>query len=49
MFILLSRPTRNQEPNILYSRILVPIDGNETSNLGLAEAIKLAKNQNGML
>lgn len=28
----------------MYKRILVPIDGSPTSELGLAEAIKLAKN-----
>ena len=27
----------------MYERILVPVDGSETSNAGLAEAIKLAK------
>jgi len=27
----------------MYNRILVPVDGSATSNLGLAEAIKLAK------
>jgi len=27
----------------MYERILVPVDGSETSNLGLTEAIKLAK------
>jgi nucleotide-binding universal stress UspA family protein len=27
----------------MYSRILVPVDGSEPSNLGLTEAIKLAK------
>lgn len=27
----------------MYSKILVPVDGSPTSNLGLAEAIKLAK------
>lgn len=29
----------------MYGKILVPIDGSETANLGLNEAIKLAKNQ----
>ncbi|MGZ3018950.1 universal stress protein, partial [Pseudomonas aeruginosa] len=29
----------------MYGEILVPIDGSETANLGLNEAIKLAKNQ----
>ena len=27
----------------MYQRILVPVDGSPTSNVGLAEAIKLAK------
>ena len=27
----------------MYERILVPVDGSPTSNLGLAEALKLAK------
>ena len=27
----------------MYDRILVPVDGSPTSNLGLAEAIKLSK------
>ena len=27
----------------MYQRILVPVDGSETSNAGLAEAVKLAK------
>jgi nucleotide-binding universal stress UspA family protein len=29
----------------MYQKILVPVDGSETSNLGLTEAIKLAKRQ----
>jgi nucleotide-binding universal stress UspA family protein len=29
----------------MYAKILVPIDGSETSSLGLKEAIRLAKNQ----
>ncbi len=29
----------------MYKKILVPIDGSETSSIGLAEAIRLAKNQ----
>lgn len=33
----------------MYSKILVPVDGSEASNLGLAEAIKLAKNQGAAL
>lgn len=33
----------------MYSRILCPIDGSETSNLGLAEAIMLAKDQSASL
>ena len=34
---------------IVYRRILVPIDGSPTSNLGLNEAIKLAKDQGAKL
>lgn len=33
----------------MYAKILVPIDGSETAALGLDEAIKLAKNQNGAI
>ena len=33
----------------MYTRILVPIDGSPTSNRGLAEAIRLAKDQKAML
>jgi nucleotide-binding universal stress UspA family protein len=33
----------------MYKRILVPIDGSPASNLGLNEAIKLAKDQNAKL
>lgn len=33
----------------MYSRILVPIDGSETSNRGLAEAIRLARLTGGRL
>jgi nucleotide-binding universal stress UspA family protein len=33
----------------MYQKILVPIDGSETSTRGLYEAIKLAKNQSGKL
>ena len=33
----------------MYSRILVPIDGSATSDCGLAEAIKLAKDQKARL
>ena len=33
----------------MYKKILVPIDGSPTSNLGLSEAIKLAKNQGAKL
>lgn len=29
----------------MYKRILVPIDGSQTSNLGFNEGIKLAKDQ----
>src|SRR5262249_2964544 len=31
------------QENSMYQRILVPVDGSATSNLGLAEAIKLAR------
>jgi nucleotide-binding universal stress UspA family protein len=33
----------------VFRRILVPIDGSPTSNLGLREAIKMAKDQNATL
>ncbi len=33
----------------MYKRILVAIDGSDTSNLALQEAIKLAKDQNSIL
>jgi len=33
----------------MYSNILVPIDGSATANLGLGEAIKLARNQGARL
>jgi nucleotide-binding universal stress UspA family protein len=33
----------------MFKNILVPLDGSHTSALGLAEAIKLAKNQNALL
>jgi nucleotide-binding universal stress UspA family protein len=33
----------------MYQKILVPIDGSETSTRGLNEAIKLAKNQRGQI
>lgn len=33
----------------MYQRILCPIDGSATSDCGMAEAIKLAKNQNAKL
>lgn len=33
----------------MYQRILVPVDGSDTSNAGLAEAIKLAKLTGGQL
>jgi nucleotide-binding universal stress UspA family protein len=29
----------------MYKKILVPVDGSETANLGLNEAVKVAKNQ----
>jgi nucleotide-binding universal stress UspA family protein len=34
---------KTQAEETMYDRILVPVDGSPTSNLGLAEAIKLAK------
>ena len=34
---------------MLYRRILVPVDGSSTSNAGLKEALKLAKNQRARL
>jgi nucleotide-binding universal stress UspA family protein len=33
----------------MYKRILVPIDGSRASNLGLAEAVRLAKSQRATL
>jgi nucleotide-binding universal stress UspA family protein len=33
----------------MYTNILVPVDGSETAALGLNEAIKVAKNQNGAI
>jgi len=33
----------------MYKRILCPVDGSQTSNIGLQEAIRLAKNQNAQL
>ena len=33
----------------MYKQILVPVDGSDTSNLALAEAIKLAKDQQAAL
>lgn len=33
----------------MYKRILCPIDGSPTSNLGMTEAIRLAKDQNAQL
>lgn len=38
-----------REVNPVYRRILVPIDGSDTANRGLAEAIKLAKDQKAAL
>jgi len=38
-----------QEVTVLYRRILVPVDGSSTSNAGLKEALKLAKNQRARL
>jgi nucleotide-binding universal stress UspA family protein len=37
------RPAIQQRANRMYSKILVPVDGSPTSNLGLDEAIKFAK------
>ena len=37
------RPATQRKANHMYSKILVPVDGSPTSNLGLDEAIKLAK------
>lgn len=34
---------------MLYKRILVPVDGSTTSNAGLREAVRLAKNQRAKL
>jgi len=34
---------------VLYKRILVPVDGSATSNAGLKEAARLAKNQHARL
>lgn len=34
---------------MLYKRILVPVDGSTTSNAGLKEAVRLAKNQHAKL
>jgi nucleotide-binding universal stress UspA family protein len=34
---------------MLYKRILVPVDGSATSNAGLKEAVRLAKNQHAKL
>src|SRR5690349_3247221 len=33
----------------MYTRILVPVDGSPTSNAGLAEAIKIAKQTGGQI
>jgi nucleotide-binding universal stress UspA family protein len=33
----------------MYKQILVPVDGSDTSNLALEEAIKLAKDQQAAL
>jgi nucleotide-binding universal stress UspA family protein len=33
----------------MYKRILCPVDGSDTSNLGMKEAIRIAKCQNGKL
>ncbi len=33
----------------MYAKILVPVDGSDASNLGLSEAIKVAKNQGSQL
>jgi nucleotide-binding universal stress UspA family protein len=37
------------ETDAMFKRILVPIDGSATSNLGLREAIEVAKDQNATL
>jgi nucleotide-binding universal stress UspA family protein len=37
------------EENPMYARILVPVDGSETSRKGLEEAIKIAKSQGSTL
>jgi nucleotide-binding universal stress UspA family protein len=34
---------------VLYKRILVPVDGSTTSNAGLREAVRIAKNQHARL
>jgi len=41
--------TRSQKHRKMYKRILVPIDGSDTSNLALQEAIGLAKDQHSTL
>ena len=41
--------TPSAKERTMYQRILVPVDGSPTSDLGLAEAIKLAKLTGGRL
>ena len=38
-----------EEVHVTYKRILVPVDGSPTSNAGLKEAVKLAKDQRAKL
>jgi nucleotide-binding universal stress UspA family protein len=38
-----------KEEAVMYRKILVPVDGSETSTLGLNEAIKIAKTQGSQL
>src|SRR5450432_2305988 len=40
---------RIKQERIMYAKILVPVDGSETSTLGLNEAIKIAKAQGSQL
>src|ERR1700693_1876581 len=42
-------PSLMKEKDAMFRRILVPIDGSPTSNLGLREAIKMAKDQRATL
>ena len=36
-------PPHNREGNIMFKRILVPLDGSHTATLGLQQAVKMAK------